>query len=462
MLRGAKSIHFIGIGGVGMSGLAKVLLRMGYQISGSDVELNPLTGSLEASGARIYQGHHPSHLGRASLVVSSSAIPSYNPELIEAKKKKIPVVTRGNLLAHLTNRNESIVVAGTHGKTTTTSLICCILDADKKDPTMFIGGELNDIEGNSKLGKGEWVVAESDESDGSFLLIHPKIAVLTNLEDDHLDYYGSTDRINEAFLQFSQQLKPGGTLIVNKDDTNLRDLLGKIRLSYSQKIITFGVESQADLVARRITLEGFSCLYSPVYRGRLLGKVRIPLPGEYNVHNSLGAIAAALALDIPWETIKKAIRSFGGIKRRFECIGKTPSNILVVNDYAHHPTEIKATLKAARRLRRRIVVVFQPHRYSRTKILLFKFAHAFSEADILLLTPIYPAGEAPIPGTDGKLLFERVKEIRGKDTYYFSSEEKILSFLEDKSGEEDLIITLGAGDIGRIGREFLKRFLISS
>jgi UDP-N-acetylmuramate--alanine ligase len=425
MLRGAKSIHFIGIGGVGMSGLAKVLLRMGYQISGSDVELNPLTGNLEASGARIYQGHHPSHLGRASLVVSSSAIPSYNPELIEAKKKKIPVVTRGNLLAHLTNRNESIVVAGTHGKTTTTSLICCILEADKKDPTMFIGGELNNIEGNSKLGKGEWVVAESDESDGSFLLIHPKIAVLTNLEDDHLDYYGSTDRINEAFLQFSQQLKPGGTLIVNKDDTNLRDLLGKIRLSYSQKIITFGVESQADLVARRITLEGFSCLYSPVYRGRLLGKVRIPLPGEYNVHNSLGAIAAALALD-------------------------------------HHPTEIKATLKAARRLRRRIVVVFQPHRYSRTKILLFKFAHAFSEADILLLTPIYPAGEAPIPGTDGKLLFERVKEIRGKDTYYFSSEEKILSFLEDKSGEEDLIITLGAGDIGRIGREFLKRFLISS
>lgn len=461
MLRGMKSIHFIGIGGVGMSGLAKVLLKMGYQISGSDVEPNPLTGNLESLGACVYQGHHPSHVGRANLVVTSSAISSYNPEVLEAKKKKIPVVTRGNLLAHLTNRSESIVVAGTHGKTTTTSLICSILDADNKDPTVFIGGELNDIGGNSKLGKGEWVVAESDESDGSFLLIHPKISILTNLEDDHLDYYGSTERIHEAFLQFAQQLKPGGALIVNKDDANLRALLGKIELS-SAKIITFGARSEADLLAERITLEGFSSRCSPTYRGRLLGAVRIPLPGEYNVYNSLGAIAAALALDIPWDTIKKGILSFGGIKRRFECIGKTPSNILVVNDYAHHPTEIKAILKAARRLRRRIVVVFQPHRYSRTKILLFKFAHAFREADILLLTPIYPAGEAPIPGIDGEALFERVRKARRGDTYYSSSEETILSFLEHESRQEDLVITLGAGDIGRIGREFLRRSLISS
>lgn len=444
-----------------MSGLAKVLLNMGHQISGSDVKLNPLTKDLAMRGADIHQGHHPSYVGKANLVVTSSAISSHNPELLEAKKKKIPVVPRGTLLAYLINKSEGIIVAGTHGKTTTTSLICSVLDEDDKDPTMFIGGEFNAIGGNSKLGKGEWVVAESDESDGSFLLIRPKISVLTNLEDDHLDYYGSRGKIRRAFLQFAQKLKPGGTLIVNKDDPNLRDLLAKVQLSSSQKIITFGTKSPVDLLAKQITLEGFSSFYTPIYRDKLLGKVRIPLPGEYNVYNSLGAIATALALDIPWKSTKKAILSFGGIKRRFECIGKTSSNILVVDDYAHHPTEIKAILKAARRLKRRVVAVFQPHRYSRTKILLIKFTHAFREADILLLTPIYPAGEAPIPGIDGKILFERVRETRGKDTYYFSSEEKILNFLEDRSKEGDLIITLGAGDIGRIGRKFLRRSFLS-
>ena len=445
-----------------MSGLAKVLLSMGYQISGSDVRLNPLTRDLASRGANIYQGHHPSRIGKASLVVTSSAISSHDPELLEARMKKIPVVSRGSLLAHFTNKSESIVVAGTHGKTTTTSLICSVLDEDGKDPTMFIGGELSDIGGNSRLGKGEWVVAESDESDGSFLLIHPKISVLTNLEDDHLNYYGSRDKIRRAFLQFAHKLKPGGTLIVNKDDPNLRDLLGKIQMESSQRIITFAAKSPADLLAEEITLEGFSSFCTPTYRGKLLGKVRIPLPGEYNVYNSLGGIAAALALDIRWKTIRKAILSFSGIKRRFECIGKTSSNILVVDDYAHHPTEIKAILKAARRLRRRVVAVFQPHRYSRTKILLFRFTRVFKEADILLLTPIYPAGEASIPGIDGRILFERVRKARGKDTYYFSSEEKILSFLEDRSKEGDLIITLGAGDIGKIGRKFLRRSLLSS
>ncbi len=445
-----------------MSGLAKVLFSMGYQISGSDVTLNPLTKDLRSRGVNIYQGHHPSHIGKADLVITSSAISSHNPELLEAKVKKIPVVPRGSLLAHLTNKSESIIVAGTHGKTTTTSLICSILSEDDKDPTMFIGGEPSDIGENSRLGKGEWVVAESDESDGSFLLIHPKISVLTNLDDDHLNYYGSRDKIRRAFLQFAQNLKPGGILIVNKDDRNLRDLLGRIQLSSSQKIITFGMRPQADLLAKEITLEGFSSFYSSVYRGKLLGRVEIPLPGEYNVYNSLGAIAAALALDVGWKSVEKAIFSFGGIKRRFECIGKTSSNILVVDDYAHHPTEIKAILKATRRLRRRVVAVFQPHRFSRTKILLSKFAHAFKEADILLLTPIYPAGDAPIPGIDGKLLFERVRETRDKDTYYFSSEEGILNFLDDRSKEEDLIITLGAGDIGEIGRKFLRRSLLSS
>lgn len=453
-LEGVRSIHFIGIGGIGMSGLAKVLLEKGYLISGSDRKKNTLTEHLEKRGATIYQGHLSSHLAGANLVVTSSTIPSLNPEVQEAKRKKIPLISRGALLGELVNEKEGIVVVGTHGKTTTTSLICSLLHRGGKNPTMFIGGELNDIGGNSQLGKSEYVVAESDESDGSFLFLSPKISVLTSLEDDHLDYYGSEDKLLRAFIQFLRRLKPGGTLIINKDNPGLDKVLKGSSLAASQKLITYGINSPAHLLAENIKLEQFGSSYEVNYKGRSMGNINLPLPGKHNIYNSLASIGVGTTLGIKWNEIREALSLFKGIKRRFEVIGEK-RGILVVDDYAHHPTEIKVTLKAAARLKRRTVAIFQPHRYTRTKMLLSKFAHSFERADILLLTSIYAAGENPLPGIDGKLLFEKVKEERRKQTYYFPTFKEIINFLRKESKEGDLILTIGAGDINKVGESFL-------
>ncbi len=455
LLKGVRSIHFIGIGGIGMSGLAGVLLEKGYLISGSDKKKNTLTEHLEKRGATIYQGHLSSHLAGADLVVTSSIIPSLNPELQEAKRKKIPLISRGALLGELVNEKEGIVVAGTHGKTTTTSLICSLLHRGGKNPTMFIGGELNDIGGNSQLGKSEYVVAESDESDGSFLFLSPKISVLTSLEDDHLDYYGSEDKLLGAFIQFLKRLKPGGTLIIDKDDPGLNKVLKESSLAPSQKLITYGINSPAHLSAENIKLEQFGSSYEVNYKGRSMGNINLPLPGKHNIYNSLASIGVGITLGIKWNEIREALSLFKGIKRRFEVIGEK-RGILVVDDYAHHPTEIKVTLKAVARLKRRIVAIFQPHRYTRTKMLLSKFAHSFERADILLLTSIYAAGENPLPGIDGKLLFEKVKKERRKQTYYLPTFEKIINFLRREAKEGDLILTLGAGDIDKVGKLFLE------
>jgi len=394
MLKGVKSIHFIGIGGIGMSGLAKVLLEKGYLISGSDQRKNIFTEQLEKMGAIIYQGHSASYLAQPDLVVVSSVISPHNPELQKAKKKKIPVISRGALLAHLVNEKEAIIIAGTHGKTTTSSLVWSLLRRAGEDPTVFIGGEVDNFGNNSKLGNSKYVVAESDESDGSFLLLSPKISILTSLEDDHLDYYGSEDKLVEAFVQFTMRLKPGGILIINRDDSRLNRVLTSISLSSSQKLITYGINSLADLSADKIKLEQFSSFYKVNYRGENMGSINLSLPGKYNIYNSLASIAVGLNLEIEWEKIKKAFSLFSGVKRRFELIGEK-SDILVVDDYAHHPTEIKVALETATRLKRRIITIFQPHRYSRTKILLSKFATAFQRTDILLLTEIYPAGDRP-------------------------------------------------------------------
>ncbi len=480
MLKNVRSIYFIGIGGIGMSGLAKVLLEKGYLVSGSDKKKNALTERLEKEGATIYQGHLSSHLAGADLVVTSSIIRPDNPEVQEAKRKKIPLISRGVLLGELVNGKEGIVVAGTHGKTTTTSLICSVLHRGGRNPTMFIGGELNDIGGNSRLGKGEYVVAESDESDGSFLFLSPKISVLTSLEDDHLNYYGSETELLKAFIQFLERLKPGGTLIINKDDSRLDKVLKGSFLAPSQKeltsssfplpygerikvrgkrkslynLITYGIDSPAHLSADKIRLEEFGSSYEVNYRGRSMGNINLPLPGRYNIYNSLASIAVGLTLGIKWDKIKETLSLFQGVKRRFEVIGEK-SGILVVDDYAHHPTEIKAALRVAARLKRRTVAIFQPHRYSRTKMLLFKFSGCFEEADILLLTSIYAAGEAPLPGIDGKLLFEKVKKLRRKPTYYFPTFREIINFLKRESKKGDLILTIGAGDINKVGKSFL-------
>ena len=456
MLKGVKSIHFIGIGGIGMSGLAKVLLEKGYLISGSDQRKNIFTEQLEKMGATIYRGHSASYLTQPDLVVVSSIIPPCNPEFQKAKKKGIPVVLRGTLLAYLVNRKEAIIIAGTHGKTTTSSFVWSLLHQTGEDPTVFIGGEVDDFGNNSKLGNSKYVVVESDESDGSFLLLSPKISILTSLEDDHLDYYGSKNKLMQAFVQFAMKLKPGGTLIINKDDSCLNKVLTSISLSSSQKLITYGINSPADLSANNIKLDQFSSFYEVNYHKKNMGSINLSLPGKYNIYNSLAGIAVGLNLRIEWEKIRKAFFFFSGVKRRFELIGEK-SGILVLDDYAHHPTEIKVTLEAAIRLKRRIITIFQPHRYSRTKILLSKFATAFQKTDILLLTEIYPAGEDPIPGIDGRLLFKKVKEKRKKETHYLSTFQEIINFLKRECCKGDLILTLGAGDINEVGRSFLRR-----
>lgn len=455
MLKGVKSVHFIGIAGIGMSGLAKVLSEKGYRVTGSDIKRNIFTEKLKRAGVTTYQGHSPSHLNQPDLVIVSSIISLNNPELQTAKRKRIPIVSRGALLAYFVNRKEGIVVAGTHGKTTTSSLVYSILRQADKDPTTFIGGEVNAFGSNSKLGNSEYVIAESDESDGSFLLLSPRISILTNIEDDHLDHYGLQSKLVQAFIQFARGLKPEGTLIINIDDHSLNKVVKNISLSTSQKLITYGTSPTADLSASKIKLMQFSSSYQINYHGKKMEDIDLPLPGQHNIYNSLAGAAAGLDLGIEWEQIKKAFLLFSGVKRRFELIGEK-AGILVIDDYAHHPTEIKATLQVVARLGRRTIAIFQPHRYTRTKMLLSKFVTTFKKADILLLTGIYAAGEDPIPGMDAKLLFEKVKQERGKNTYYFPNFEKIIDFLKCECREGDIILTLGAGNIDEVGRCFLK------
>lgn len=456
MLKGVKSIHFIGIGGVGMSGLAEVLSEKGYLISGSDIEKNVFTEQLKRRGLTIYQGHSPSHLNQADLVIVSSIIPSHNPELQRARRKGIPTVSRGALLAHLVNRKHGIIVAGTHGKTTTSALVYSILRQAGEDPTIFIGGEVNDFGGNSRLGSSKYVVAESDESDGSFLLLSPRTSILTNIEDDHLDYYGSKDKLVQAFVQFAGRLKPAGTLIINIDDPCLNRIINNISLSSSQRLITYGINPKADLSANKVKLKPFCSSYEINYQGKKIENINLSLPGQHNISNSLASVAVGLNLGMEWEEIKRALLLFSGVKRRFELIGEK-FGILIIDDYAHHPTEIKVTLEVATKLERRTITIFQPHRYTRTKMLLSKFATAFEKTDILLLTNIYAAGENPISGIDGRLLFEKVKQNRRKQTYYFPTFQEIIDFLKCQCRKEDLILTLGAGNINEVGKAFLKQ-----
>lgn len=450
-----KSLHFVGIGGIGMSGLAKVFLEMGHCISGSDLQENELTRNLKNKGAIIYQGHSGKYLKDVDLVVISSVIPPDNPEVQKARKRNIPIILRGKLLSLLANENNAIVVAGTHGKTTTASLISSILLYAGEDPTIIIGGELKEIKSNARLGKGKYIVIESDESDGSFLFLSPKICVLTSLEDDHLNYYESRKKLVQAFIQFTGKLKQGGTLITNNDNLGLREVVKRASLPSQARVITYGINSSADLTAKEIILKEFSSSYILKYKGKILGKIKLSLNGQHNIYNSLAAIAVGLALKIRKDIIKDALLSFQGIKRRYEQIGHTSSDVLLIDDFAYHPTQIKAILKTSRRLNRRIITVFQPHRYTRTKLLLSKLASSFKETDELILTQIYPAGEEPIPGIDGKLLFEEIKKQRKGPTFYLPCKEEVPDFLKKRVKEGDLIITMGAGDIREVGEKYL-------
>ena len=440
-----KQIHMVGIGGTGMNGIAEVLLNLGYAVSGSDLQATDVTKRLEKLGARVAIGHEAKNVDGASVVVISSAVRDTNPEVVEARRLKIPVIPRAEMLSELMRMKLGIAVAGSHGKTSTTSMIALVLEAGGFDPTIIVGGRLNTIGAHAKLGAGDFIVAEADESDRSFLLLSPFIAVLTNIDEEHLDQYRSLDDIKKTFVNFANKVPFYCPVILCLDDPNLQSIIPELE----RKIITYGFSAQSDLTARDFSFEEFrssSCLYA---HGKVLGPMKLQVPGMHNILNAMAAAAVGLDLDIPAKTILEALESYTGTGRRFE-LRKVVNDIMVIEDYAHHPTEIKATLEAAKRgWDRRVVAVFQPHRYTRLSKLMTSFATAFNQADILVLTEIYPAGEDPIPGVTGRALYEEVRQFGHKQVHFEPDLKKIGSLLQTFLEPGDIVLVLGAGNVNR-------------
>ena len=401
MFRKTQHIHFVGIGGAGMSGIAELLINFGYNVSGSDVAVSEATERLSRLGAKISIGHDAKNLNDAEVLVISSAIDQNNVEVIKARSEKIPVIPRAEMLAELMRLKYGIAIGGTHGKTTTTSMVSAVLAGGNLDPTSVIGGKLKSMDTGAKLGKGDFLVAEADESDGSFLRLSPTIAVVTSLDNDHLEFYKNIDETKSAFLQFINHIPFYGVSIICLDDENIQALIPEIE----KRFITYGLKGQADYTAKNIQMSEEITSYFVDYHGKNLGKINIKMPGIHNVLNSLAAVAVGLELDIPFESIVQSQGEFSGIERRFQ-IKNTKKDVLVVDDYGHHPTEIKTTLKTLREIykEKRIIVVFQPHRYSRTQLLLNDFFTSFYDANLLIIAPIYPAGEKPIEGIGSSLI----------------------------------------------------------
>ena len=446
-----KNIHFIGIGGAGMSALAYVMIKRGYHVSGSDAKPGYMATKLAKEGALVFIGHAACQIERAEVVVVSTAIHPDNPELVEAHRRQVPVIHRSDVLAYLMNKHKGIAVAGAHGKTTTSSMLSCITSDCGLDPTIVVGGIVNNLGSNAANGKSDYVVAEADESDGSFLKFNPYIAVVTNIEDDHLDHYGSQENIQKA--QFVSQIKDEGCAVLCYDNDRVRT----IGEATDKKVISYGIDSQdADYQARNIIYGTDGTHFDVVYQGETIGQGHLIIPGRHNVLNSLGAIAAARELGLPLPDILASLEKFSGAKRRFETKGKV-DGVWVVDDYAHHPTEIMATLKAARQTHpERLIVVFQPHRYTRTQLLLDEFAVAFKDADRLIVTDIYAASEDPIPGVTGKMLADKVRTTTGQEVEYMADQPTILDHLEHEAQSGDLIMTIGAGDIYKLGEHLVQ------
>ncbi|WP_456324979.1 UDP-N-acetylmuramate--L-alanine ligase [Desulfonauticus submarinus] len=446
-----KRIHMIGIGGSGMCGIAEVLLNLGYKVSGSDLVEGASVKRLRALGAKIYIGHKESNIQKAQVVVKSTAVKDNNPEIKAAQKKKIPIIPRAEMLAELMRLKTGIAVAGTHGKTTTTSFLGTIFKEAGLDPTVIIGGRLNAFGSNAVLGKGEYFIAEADESDGSFLCLFPIMNVVTNIDADHLDFYPNLEAIKKAFLRFMNAVPFYGLNVVCGDDPNIRELISKIK----RPVLTYGFGQDNDLQAKINECDRGNC-FEVFWKNKRLGEVCLPHPGEHNILNALAAIGISLEVGIPEQKIFKGLSRFQGVGRRFEIKGEK-NNIVVVDDYGHHPTEIEATLKTARQCypKRRIVVLFQPHRFTRTKALFGEFCQVLQGADLLLLTEIYPASEKPIPGISGFTLAQGIKQM-GKDVLFFENFEQVREQLKDILKPGDLFLTLGAGSVYKVGEYFLK------
>ena len=454
MFKRYQHLHFVGIGGVGMSGIAEVLLNMGYRVTGSDARRGETVERLERLGAKVFIGHDASNIEGAHLVVYSSAVARDNVEVQAARLRGVPVIPRAEMLAELMRLKYGIAIAGTHGKTTTTSLVAAVLGAGGFDPTVVVGGRVHGLGTNARLGQGEFLVAEADESDGSFLKLSPTIAVVTTIDAEHLDHYGDLDAVRAAFLAFANKVPFYGAVVLCLDQPNIQQMIPAVE----KRVITYGLEASADLTARRLEFAGTTARFEVLRRGRPLGPASLQVPGRHNVLNALAAVAVGLDLDMPFEVISGALAGFTGVQRRFQIRGDA-RGVLVVDDYGHHPAEIRATLAAAKAgYDRRVITVFQPHRYSRTRDLRQEFLTAFNQSDVLVVMDIYGAGETPIPGVSARDLAEGIAAHGHREVHYMNGDRAaVVAFLCESTRSGDLVLTLGAGDVGALGPEVLAR-----
>ena len=454
MFRGrVRQIHFIGIGGIGMSGIAEVLLSLGYRVSGSDAKASETTRRLESLGARVAIGHRAENIDRSDVVVFSSAVAMENPEVTHARAHGIPVIRRAEMLAELMRLKYGVAIAGSHGKTTTTSLVATVLAHAKLDPTVVIGGKLNAIGTNAKVGDGDILVAEADESDGSFLKLTPTIAVITNIDPEHLDHYGSFERLMQAFVDFAERVPFYGLAVLCLDHPHVQEILPKI----DRRIVTYGTTAQADYRADHIVLDGPMTRFQLVRRGEPVGQFEVRLTGRHNVLNTLAVLAIADELGVSLDVAREALASFEGVQRRFTIVGEV-GGITLVDDYGHHPAEIEATLEAARTAyTHRLVVAFQPHRYTRTRDLFDQFTRAFNRADVLIVTEVYAAGEAPIANASGRRLAEEIRKHGHHHVIFEPDKTKVVDRLQAIAKPGDMVIALGAGDINQSVRTLAQR-----
>jgi UDP-N-acetylmuramate--alanine ligase len=461
MFRGrVRHVHFVGVGGIGMSGLAEVLKTLAFDVSGSDLKPNENTRRLETLGVKLFFGHAADNVVGADVVVYSSAIAPENPELERARSVEIPIIPRAEMLAELMRTRYAVTIAGSHGKTTTTSLIATVLRAAGLDPTVVVGGKVNALGTNARLGEGDLFVAEADESDGSFLKLTPTIAVVTNVDPEHLDYYGTHDAVKDAFVQHVNRVPFYGLAALCIDHPSIQEILPKLQ----RRHVTYGVSRQADYRAKNLHFEGLSTRFDASRRSSSLGTFVVRMPGAHNVLNALAVIAVADELEVPLDVTRDAIAAFHGVQRRFTVLGNPvlarggkTGEVMIVDDYGHHPAEIEATLGAAQSgFDRRVVVAFQPHRYTRTKLLFDEFTRAFNKADVVVVTEVYPAGEKPIAGATGEALAEAIRAHGHHAVSFVPDKKKVGRALLDIVEPGDIVIALGAGDINASGRELLQ------
>ncbi len=453
MLHKKHKIHFVGIGGIGMSGIAEVLLNLGYTVSGSDLQESDATRRLRGLGATVFAGHQEENLsGDPSVVVISTAVKYANPEVLEARRRHIPVIPRAEMLAELMRMKHGVAVAGSHGKTTTTSMIAAVLSAAGLDPTVVIGGRVHMFGANAKMGAGELLVAEADESDGSFLLLAPVISVVTNIDKEHMDFHLTMERLNDSFLTFVNKVPFYGLAVMCIDDANVYGLLPKVR----KRFTTYGLSAEAEFSAQDLKMSPAGVEFTALGQGKTLGRLHLRSPGRHSATNAMAAVAVASELEIPFARVTEALSAFTGIQRRFEVKGE-PNGILIIDDYGHHPAEIRATIGAVRdSWKRPLTVIFQPHRYSRTRDLFEEFLTAFEGADRLLLTEIYPAGEDPIVGASGEALYQAIKRQGHLDVEFVEDKNQIINRVTAELSPGDVVLTLGAGDIYKIGDQLVE------